>query len=72
MLSIHVKQYTAYCKRYFRMRLATIANRQPAAMVISTGKPSLAMADAAKARPSATNASPPDMVSRFIGRYPLR
>jgi len=48
------------------MTLATIANRQPATMVISTGKPSLAMADAAKARPSATNANPLDMVSRFI------
>jgi len=48
------------------MRLATIANRQPAAIVSSTGNPSLAMADAAKARPSATNASPLDMVSRFI------
>ena len=66
MLSIHVKQYTAYCKHYFRMTLATIANRQPAAMVSTTGNPSLAMADAVKAKPSATNASPLDMVSRFI------
>jgi len=66
MMSIHVKQSNKDCKHYFRMKLATVANAQPAAIVSSTGKPSLASDAAIKARQSAISARPPDMVSRFI------
>lgn len=66
MLSIHVKQSNKDCKHYFRMKLATVANMQPAAIVSSNDKPSLASDAATRARQSAISASPPDMVSRFI------